>query len=62
MFLRAAIFVSFVIVIAINLKLGRFRLFLVTFRWWSLGFLIASVIDRFVLPLMPLSFGRMPPV
>jgi hypothetical protein len=61
-FLRAATFMTVVIVVAIYLKVGWLRLFLVALRRWPLSFLVACVVDCFVLPLMPLSFGRKAPV
>ena len=62
MLLRAAILMAVVIVVPVYLKIGGFRLFLVAFRRWPLGFLIAIVVDGLVLPLMSLSFGRMAPI
>src|SRR5437764_1345915 len=58
-FMRAAIFVAVVVVIAINLKIRGLYLLLVTLRRWALGFLIAIVVDSFVLSLVSLSVGRM---
>lgn len=59
MFLRASVFVTVVIVEAIYLNIGRFRLLLMALGRWALRFLVPVLGRDFVLPLVPLSLGRM---